>query len=317
MPQINGTLSTPRLDLGQAFYELMLNPNMYMGVQALPIFGTPLQSAAFSKVTRRSIARRRKVQRARGGRYNRDDWELKPDTFATVEYGHEQPLDDSDVALYASEVDAEAASAGIAMEVVLREQEIRIKDLLFNTTTWTGASLYTDNSANPWSNAATDVVAQVMAGHEKVRTLVGMRPNALIIGPGTVSNLLKNADIKARLSGVEVVTFETIQRYLAPIFGVSKIISSDAVVNTASEAKAEVMSDIWPTTYAMLACVAKTNNLQEPCLGRTFLWTADSPNNTTVEEYREEQVRGRVYRVRQNVQEKVFDASFAHLMKIG
>lgn len=315
MPQMSGSYATPRLDLGQAFFEYMLS-DMYMGTKVLPIFGTPIQSSSFSKVTRASILRRRKVSRAKKARYSRDDWELKDDNYACAEYGHESPLDDSERKLYANDVDAEKATSDIAMHTVLREQEKRVSDLLINTTTWTGSPLYVDNSGSPWSNPATDVVGQALAGGEKVRRNVGMRPNAMIVGPETVSDLLKNADVKGRLGGVEVVTMEMIQRYLAPIFGVQQIITSDSVLNTASEGVAASMSDIWPNNYAMLAVVARTNSLTEPCLGRTFLWTADSPSNTTVEQYRDEDVRSDVFRVRQNVHEKVFDPYFAFLMKI-
>ena len=44
-------------------------------------------------------------------------------------------------------------------------------------------------------------------------------------------------------------------------------------------------------------------NLKEPCLGRTFLWEEDSPGMLTTEQYREEQTRSDIYRVRQNTDE--------------
>ena len=44
-------------------------------------------------------------------------------------------------------------------------------------------------------------------------------------------------------------------------------------------------------------------DLREPCLGRTFLWTADSPQNIVTEQYREEQSRSTIYRVRHSVDE--------------
>jgi hypothetical protein len=45
------------------------------------------------------------------------------------------------------------------------------------------------------------------------------------------------------------------------------------------------------------------SNLKEACIGRTFLWTEDTPDNLVTEEYREEQTRSNVYRVRQNTDE--------------
>ena len=67
----------------------------------------------------------------------------------------------------------------------------------------------------------------------------------------------------------------------------------------------------------MVAVVAEDGkNLALPSVGRTFLWESDSPDNATVESYRDEKHRSDVFRVRQNVEEKVIDKYFAHLMKV-
>jgi hypothetical protein len=62
----------------------------------------------------------------------------------------------------------------------------------------------------------------------------------------------------------------------------------------------------------MLVKIGSGRDIMQPCVGRTFLWTADSPSNAVVEEYREEQTRSDVYRVRHNVSEallKSYDSS--------
>ena len=60
-------------------------------------------------------------------------------------------------------------------------------------------------------------------------------------------------------------------------------------------------------------------DLEEPCIGRTFRWTAENPDDEpVVEEYREEQIRGNVYRVRHDVTEKyVFTACAMVLTNIS
>jgi hypothetical protein len=49
--------------------------------------------------------------------------------------------------------------------------------------------------------------------------------------------------------------------------------------------------------------VASGLDITEPCIGRTFLWTEDSPANPIVESYRDETVRSDIVRVRHNVDE--------------
>ena len=51
---------------------------------------------------------------------------------------------------------------------------------------------------------------------------------------------------------------------------------------------------------------AEEERRREPVLGRTFLWTADSPQNLVVEQYREEQTRSEIYRVRHHVDDDAF-----------
>ena len=53
-----------------------------------------------------------------------------------------------------------------------------------------------------------------------------------------------------------------------------------------------------------------------PAIGRTFLWTEDSPTNMVVESYEENQTRSTVVRVRHNVDEKRIDPYFGFLLKV-
>ena len=311
-----GSYARPRADLGEAIMEVMLSTTQYIGIKALPLLPTRQATATFSRFTRESILRRRKTQRAPTAGYSRDQIEAEDDTYTCKENGHESLLGDDERAFFASDFDAEKATSENALHVVLREQEIRIQQLLLNTTTFTGASLYTDVSANPWDNPASDAIGHVKAAAEKVRQNCGMKPNAMILGLATLNNLLLNDDIIGRLAGVLVPTAAEITKFLTGIFNVDQIITGDFIYNSASEGKAFVGVDGWGDDYVLLGVVAKTTNIKEPCLGRTFLWTGDSPQNTVVEEYRVEERRSNVFRVRQNTHEKLFDANFGHLLKV-
>lgn len=323
MPRYSGTYAAPRLDLGVALWEFMLGRTNFIGAgpagsAVLPIFATQKKSAAFSKITRDSILRSRNVKRAPRAAYSRDDFDAKDQSFSCEERGHEVPLDDVERSLYASDFDAENASARVAANVILLEQEKDVSAQIFNTSTWTGASLYTDVSAAPWATAASDVLAHIMAAKEKVRANTGMTANALIISKAVLEKGLKiNTGIKSAIQYTAIPTEDAVVRALGGLLGLKYILVGDAVKNTAKEGQAFSGSDVWSATYAMIARVAESEDLSEPCLGRTFLWASDSPDNATVEEYREEQTRSWIYRCRQNVDEVVFDANFGHLLKIA
>ncbi|MCW8129618.1 MAG: hypothetical protein KIS92_04460 [Planctomycetota bacterium] len=317
MPGYSGTYATPRLDLGRAMWEYMLGSQQFIGTRVLPIFRTMKKSAAFSKITRESILRSRNVKRAPRGSYSRDQYEAKDQSYSCEERGHEQPLDDVERELYASDFSAELAAARIAANVVLLEQERDIASMIFNATTWNGAALYTDNSGAPWATVGTDIIGQVDAAKDKVRTNSGMKANALIISQAQIKNLKANTAIKAAISYVAIPTEDQILAALTGLFGLKHVIVGDQIRNSAKEGQAFVGADVWSSSYAMIARVAESEDLTEPCIGRTMLWTADSPENATVEEYREEQTRSWVYRARHQADEVVFDANYGHLLKIA
>lgn len=317
MVNYSGTYASPRLDLGVAFMEHSAELDEFIGLQILPMFRTQRKAASFSAITRETLLQDSLALRAPRSGYNRIRTGAEDKSYTCVEYGLEHVVDDAERELYANDFDAEDAAAKITARALMLQLEKRINTLVFNTTTWTGASLYTDNSAAPWDTATSDVVSHVLAAKEKVRVGTGMPANALILAKAQMENLLKNEYIVDRFPGANVVTEDMIRANLASIFGLSKLIVGGAVRDSAIEGQAFSSADVWSDDYAMVARVAEQGDpLQTPCVGRTFLWVPDSPSEITVEMYREEQSRGDVLRARHNVDELIFDSAFAHLMKI-
>ena len=112
------------------------------------------------------------------------------------------------------------------------------------------------------------------------------------------------------------VTEAEILNALADILGIKQILVGKGIYNSAKEGKSFQSVDIWNDDYAMLAVIDGSQRLSSPSLGRTFLWTLDSPDNATVEQYRDDAARSDIFRVRQHVDEHIIDPYFAHLMKV-
>jgi hypothetical protein len=65
----------------------------------------------------------------------------------------------------------------------------------------------------------------------------------------------------------------------------------------------------------MVCRIATSNDFREPCIGRTFHWSADGSSiGGTVESYREEQTRSDIIRVRHEVAEVTLYAEAGHLL---
>ncbi|HQQ66877.1 MAG TPA: hypothetical protein PLO55_12155 [Thermotogota bacterium] len=316
--EYSGTRATPRMDLGVAVMEYVEQENEFIGTQVLPIFRTQKQKSVFPAITRESITRDADTKRATRGNYNRDGFSAKDKSYNCQEHGLEGALDDSERAMYASDFDAELVTSKITTRRVLQAQEKRIADLLFDTGVFAGSALYTDHSANPWSDIATKVVKQVRDAKSKVRANCGIVPNALVLSSTNIERLKANSEIIDLIKYTARPTDAEVRTALADLFGIKYIFEGKAIRNTAKEGKPFVSGDIWSDLYALLGLVITDGqDLSQPGLGRTFLWVSDSPENAVVEQYRAEEIRSDIFRVRQHVDEMVIDPYFAHLLKIA
>ena len=313
----SGNHATPRLELGVAVMEYVEQAKEFIGSVCLPIFKTKKKESTFSAITREGITRDVDTKRAARGAYNRDGFKAKDLSYKCEEHGLEGALDDGEREMYASDFDAELITTQITSRRVLQAQEKRVAALLFNTGTWTGNALYTNNQAAPWDVVGSNAIGQVRAAREKVRANCGVEPNALICSKANIDRLMANTGIKDAIKYVARLTEAEILNALADILGIRKIFVGKAIYNSAKEGQSFASADIWSDDYAMVAVIAEDGqNLALPSIGRTFLWISDSPDNATVESYRDETHRSDIFRVRQNVEEKVIDKHFAHLMKI-
>lgn len=316
MPDYQGTRAIPRLELGEAALEFIQAQDEFIGTKVLPIFPTKKKASIFPAITRESITRDADTKRAPRGNYNRDSFQAKDRQYNCEEHGLEGPLDDSEREMYASDFDAELTTVQIVTRRVLQAQEKRIASAVFDTTTFSGSDLFTDYSAEPWDNASSDVIAQVREVREKVRKNCGMDPGTLVMSKANIDRLLANSGIKGAIQYVARLTEAEILNALADILGVKKIVVGKGIYNSAKEGKAFKGADIWSDDYAMVAVIGEGQRLSDPSMGRTFLWTADSPENATVEQYRDDAARSDIFRVRQHVDEIIIDPYFAHLMKV-
>jgi hypothetical protein len=311
------TYATPRGDLGEAFHEFEPEGMTFIADQILVPYGVQKEAATITVITRENM-RSDDTLRAEGGGFNRIDITGEDLSYLCKNYGLEIPITDTERRRYVDDFQVELEKIAVLRLRMKIARELRVKAAIFNTTTWTGAPLYTDTSTD-WDNIASDIIGDVVAAKEKVRAGTGVKPNALIVGEGAVNNMIKNTAIKARFQQNVLVTVELLRTQLASLFGLSKLIVGDAVYNTADEGQSFSGSDIWPDDYAMVARVAEGpgSPITTPCVGRTLRWRDMESNvDGAPEQYREEQTKSEIYRVEDYIQEKIIDPYFAHLMLI-
>lgn len=325
MPSPSSSLATQRPDLAASFMEFDLEAEKagYIAQNVFPIVEVASQAGNFGKIPLAQLLQQRDTKRAPGSGYARGTFQFDDAQYATEEHGAEEPIDDREAKMYKEYFDAEMIATARAYGFVLRNAEQRIADAVFNTSTWTGAALTTDVSGTPWATIASAVpLTNVEAAVQKVYDGSGLWPNALVINRKVFRNLRNTAQVIDRIAssgaGNRNLASDVTVDMLAQAFDLDYVIVAGGSKNTATEGQTAAAGQIWSSTYAMVCKIATTNDMREPCIGRTFHWSDDGSSiGGTIETYRDETVRGNVVRVRHDVDEIVLYAAAGHLLKIA
>lgn len=316
MPNPTSSTTIQRPVLNQLFVEYMETAMTGLGgLQILPVFKTPKREPDVPVMPREAILKHPSdIKREQRGNYSRGDYEFETMTLRTEEYGYEEPVDDVERSMYSDYFSADEWAMRRATDILLRAQETRIKDAVFNTTTFTS---YTGGITNEWDDASNctpkadiDGIANTIYGN------CGMYPTHLALPVQVFKNVLRSTELKGYLQYTSPHLMQGLEgqrQTLSAYLGVEVIVLG-APYDSAKEGQAASLANIWGTEYAMLFVRQDSADLRSPGLGRTFIWSADSPENINVESYREEQTRSDIIRVRQHCIEKVLKAEFGYLI---
>lgn len=305
MPAPSEHTTIQRPDLGMAVSEYKANgPTMgYIGLEVMPLLEVDEQAGQFPVIPKEALLTIPDTRRAMRGFYNRGDWEFEEGMYSTRINGWEEPLDDRERKLYRHKFDAELIAVMRATNIILRNQEKRIADKVFNTTNFTDHPVTVE-----WDNVLTATpIDDINKGKLEVRSQCGLLPNTLILSYYSFMSLRRCAQIidllKYTFPGADINSMSAQQ--LAAIFDVPRVLVGGAVYNSAAKGLNANIADLWDKEYAMLTITSASPDISEPCIGRTFLWTQMSANNTVVEEYRENQNDSDIYRVRHDTDERL------------
>lgn len=312
MPRPTSSTTVARPDLGAYVPEFDQSQRNFIAGQVMPDFPVQEKTADYPVVTIESLLETpADIRRRPRSAYARGDWEFENDNYDCGEYGWEEPVDDTEVKLYERYFDVEKLSMFRALGIVRRAKEKRVADMIFNATNFTANAI-----THEWDDASNAVpIEDVNAGKVAIRDACGLKPNTLIISYSTFLDLGVCDSIIDRIKYTDpkVVRGELTTAQLAMAFGVEQILVGDAVYSSAKKGQDASVSDFWDNEYAML-CVCAKGDIKQPCIGRTFRWVKDCPDNEVVESYREEKIRSDVIRVREHTDEEIILTATAYLL---
>lgn len=315
MPTLHTSATIPRQDLAGSLMETSLDQMGPIASLLMPEFPVPEQNGRFGKVPVEALLARADVRRAARGKYNRSTWELEDDSYNCDEYGHEEVADERERRMYDMYLDYEVVLSRRGQGILVREQEIRTKDLLHNTSTFPQSGNTGVAVTNEWDDAANATpIDDVHAGIEGIRARCGLVPDTLQVAFSTLFDLSRCDQILERLKYTEKPGGLLPAAEIARALGIKRVVApgSASMYNSANLGLAPSLADIWSNEYAFLCVTDASKDISAPCIGKTFVWEEDG-GMLTVEQYPDPESRADIYRVRQSTDEKVLLTACGYL----
>ena len=309
--------TTVRQELNDIVLEYAndLNPQ-FMSLDILPIKNTDFKSGTFGKLPIENVTNESGTGlKAPGSGYSRQNSSYENDNFTCVKYGFEEEIDDDESLEAEAYFNMEISAAQLNFFRLKRAAEIRNAALLFNTSNFSG---HTGNVTTEWSSTSgvpiSDVQGKILTLKQAVGGALGDVEICMACSEKVFRNVIKTTEVKAAIMGGsgsmadKVLNADNIgAARLADILGINQVFYSAAQNGG---------SDVWDDEYALLFIRSTSDILRSSVqLGRTFLWTKSTPNYSTTETYRSEQVEANIVRVKHSVDEKIFNFAAGYLFQ--
>lgn len=239
----------------------------FASTRAFPVVGVEKQSDKYYVLPKGAWFRDEAQKRRHGAESVGSGWDVSTDTYYTDLWAIHKDIGD-DVRWNADPaMDLERLATDFVAQRLLTRMERDWTAKYFVNGVWgtstTPLNLWSDyTSSNPIGDVQTAVTAMLLA--------TGFRPNKFIIGHEVFNALKNHPDILARIqyNGVTQIVTEDI---LAQIFGVSEVIVSEGIYNSAQEGQTDSMAFI-AGKHALLVYAPPAAGIQVASAGYTFMW---------------------------------------------
>jgi len=278
------------------------------GLRIAPLLSTNIRSAAYYIYDTSNFTDiPTDIRRGPSAPFKRLKSKLSDDTFLCKDYGIEEPIDNSELEIYASVFQADKSAMERALRVVAVNHEIRVRNIARALTN-------TGTPSTKWNaGSGTTIIADVQAAKNAVHGYIGVDPNLMTV-PRDVFNALRVApEILERYKYTEGGTVTKAQ--LEALFEIEIVVTGD-LINTASEGQDASLGGIW-SDEVLFSYSVPGQDIKALNFMRTFNWTAPAgsgPNGISTYTYPEDNIDSRIVRARQWTDEKVVAAGAAYYL---
>ena len=305
-----------RSDINAVVVEASRADEMFIGLQVMPEWSVPEKSAQWPKfrLSKGELLNADTTKRTPEGSYGRVSRIYENDNYTCEDYGLEELVDDTYRADVSRFFDAEAIAANNVRRQLTIGHEVRVAAEIMNASTFTATNpsvAYTEGNI-----ATINFVLDVTGGIGRLNDK-GVIPNTIIMSKNVFLRVRRSTLLLDYLRG----TMGAGANKLASAGDIAAVFAADGITNafvgrapknSAKKGQTFVSASIWGDTYIWVGFVTGGDPMAGGA-GRTVAWNADGGMFTS-ESYRDEARRSDVIRVRQNVDEKIVDATAGELL---
>jgi hypothetical protein len=289
--------------------------SVFVAARLAPIFTAALSSAQYPVFDiKDSVALPRLEVRKPGSAYKRISVGLSKDSYSTQDRGIEGTVDDNTRKIYKLQIDIQKATVAKTQLTIMHDWDWRVKEMIDAAraaSTITVASTPTTK----WGASGSTPIKAIKAAKNAFFLRTGQNPNTITLPRAVAEALEENSDILSRITytgrtqpiavNIEDGTFASV---LSQVLGIPNVIIAGGIYNSANEGQDINLDYIWGKDV-ILSCSQPSNDLTVPNLARTFVFDGVTPEDqTSVFEYRDENVKSDIYRISHFTDEKITGA---------
>lgn len=237
-----------------------------------PIVPVQKQSDNYPIFSRADALRNEDALRSPGRPANIITRSISSDTFYCKNYALKMPVTIEDK-VNADPIWAQEIVNGRARYILDKlglGWEIRLATQVTNTSNVGSSSAV----ASSWSDETnSDPLGDVNTALDNVADSTGMRPNCVTFGELAWRYFRRNATVRNLIFGTNNGGGYPTVEQVANLLDVEKVLIGRAYQNTANEAQAEALSQVWGNNV-LLSYTAETPNTETPSFMYTFRWAA-------------------------------------------
>ena len=267
---------------------------------AIPQVFTTKKNGNFKQFTAADFRRRNAEKRIGGTEFKQVNTHLEDKSYACVQFGYEENVDDDDrVDNHMEQLAEKMMEDGLATFDLALSAKLVAGKFGTDFTGQASGAAYASNQFNKWSTAGATPITDIKEMKRVVKAKIGVNPDSLIIGEDVLNALTENAQILARLrnDADKDVTTAT----LAKLFGLKNVYVVASAQTTTNQGQATQTMGAIISDVALLYYRGAGNNEFSPATIKCYCYAkyGSATKGVFIETYRKPAITSDCIRLRQ------------------